>query len=277
MGASMSERGVTAVAESGTRRENAPAHSASKYLYAIMVGQPDLHYAAAGLGGADIYAISAGSLSAVVSDVAAGRLRAERRHLAAHRDVLARLMSSATPLPVSFGTVAASTEAVRQILIQNQRTFSEQLNQVAGKAEMGLRVFWDVPNIFEYFIGTHPELRAARDHLFGRRREPTQDEKLELGRFFENLLEEDRESCAEKVEEALSSAGVEYKRNKNRNEREVLSLACLLRRGEQAAFEGQVLEVAKLFDNNYAFDYCGPWPPYNFVQMDLRLGSHAAD
>jgi hypothetical protein len=273
----MSEHGATAIAQSGPRHENAPAPSASKYLYAIIAGQPELRYPAAGLGDADIYAIAVGGISAVVSDVAAGRLRAERRHLAAHRDVLARLMSSTTPLPVSFGTVAASAEAVRQILIQNQRSFVEQLNRVAGKAEMGLRVFWDVPNIFEYFINTHPELRVARDHLFGRRREPTQDEKLELGRFFENLLEEDREACAEKVEEGLSAAGVEHKRNKNRNEREILNLACLVPRGEQAAFEAQVLEVAKLFNNNYAFDYSGPWPPYNFVQMDLRLGSHAAD
>ena len=271
MGASMSENGITATLESGLRTEHPPAPSAGKYLYAIIASTPDLHYAATGLGDADIYSISAGSVSAVVSDVAAGRLRAERRHVAAHRNVLARLMTTVTPLPVSFGTVAASAEAVCQILIQNQRTFVEQLNQVAGKAEMGLRVFWDVPNIFEYFISIHPELRAARDRLFGRRREPTQDEKLELGRFFENFLQEDRETCAEKVEEALSSAGVEHKRNKNRNEREILTLACLIPRGEEAAFEAQVLEVAKLFDNNYAFDYSGPWPPYNFVQMDLRL------
>ena len=273
----MTEHGVTAIAESRPGNENAPAVSESKYLYAIIAGQPELHYASAGLGGADIFAITAGSVSAVVSDVPAGRLRAERSHLTAHRDVLARLMRSVTPLPVSFGTVAASAQAVRQILLQNQRSFGEQLKRVAGKAEMGLRVFWDVTNIFEYFINTHPALRVARDHLFGRRREPTQDEKLELGRFFENLLEEDREACAEKVEEGLSSAGIEHKRNKSRNEREILSLACLIRRGEQAAFEAQVLEIAKLFNNNYAFDYSGPWPPYNFVQMDLRLGSHAAD
>ncbi len=265
----MSEHGTTAIALPVPGRENTPL--ASRYLYAIIAGKPDLRYAAAGLGEADVYAITLGSVSAVVSDIADGRLRAERRYLAAHRDVLARLMTVATPLPISFGTVAAGTQAVRQILVQNQRTLVEQLNQVAGKVEMGLRVFWDVPNIFEYFISTYPELRAARDQLFGRRREPTQEEKLELGRFFDHLLQEDREACADKVEEALSSAGVSHKRSKNRNEREILNLACLIAREHQAAFEAQVLEIAKLFDNNYALDYSGPWPPYNFVQMDLSL------
>ena len=44
-----------------------------------------------------------------------------------------------------------------------------------------------------------------------------------------------------------------------------MSLACLVRRDAFAAFEQAVFEAAKLFDNRYAFDYNGPWPPYNFV------------
>lgn len=278
MGASMSEHDTTAATlELEQRSPSAPAVAMRRYLYAIIGSNPDLRYRAAGLEAADAYAITVGGVSAVVSDVAAGRLRAERRHLAAHRDVLARLMTTTTPLPVSFGTIAGSAEAVGQILGHNQRTFLEQLNRVAGKAEMGLRVFWDVPNIFEYFVSTHAELRAARDQLFGRRHEPSRDEMLELGRLFDSLLQQDRETCAEKLEEALSSAGVEPKRTKCRNEREILNLACLIPRGQQAAFETQILEAAKLFDSHYAFDYSGPWPPYNFVQMDLRLRSDAAD
>jgi len=270
-GASMSEHSATAGLESGADTLRAPAAFAGKYLYAIIGNSPGLHYAAAGLAEADIYTITEGGVSAVVSDVAQVRLRPEKRHLAAHRDVLARLMVAATPLPISFGTVAASTEAVRKILSRNQRAFLEQLNHLAGNAEMGLRVLWDVPNIFEYFVHTHAELRAARDRIFGRQREPMQEEKLELGRLFASLLQEDREICTEKVEEALSPHCVAIKPNKCRNEREVMSLACLVGRGEQPAFEAQVFEVARLFDTHYAFDYSGPWPPYNFVEMDLRL------
>ncbi|MFH1596354.1 MAG: GvpL/GvpF family gas vesicle protein, partial [Pseudomonadota bacterium] len=65
----------------------------------------------------------------------------------------------------------------------------------------------------------------------------------------------------------------EIKRNKCRNESEVMSLACLVGRqaGAQAAFEEGVFAAAKLFDNNFAFDYNGPWAPHNFVELDLQL------
>ena len=42
---------------------------------------------------------------------------------------------------------------------------------------MGLRVTWDVPNIFEYFVNTHAELRAARDRLLSNGRGPLTKEK----------------------------------------------------------------------------------------------------
>jgi hypothetical protein len=52
-----------------------------------------------------------------------------------------------------------------------------------------------------------------------------------------------------------------------------MSLACLVGRGAgaQAAFEAGVFAAAKLFDNNFAFDYNGPWAPHNFVELDLQL------
>jgi hypothetical protein len=31
------------------------------------------------------------------------------------------------------------------------------------------------------------------------------------------------------------------------------------------------LEAAGMFNNDYAFDYNGPWAPHNFVEVDLKL------
>lgn len=172
---------------------------------------------------------------------------------------------------MSFGIIADGPREVRKILSLNRKVFLQQLERVAGKVEMGLRVTWDVPNIIEYFVLTHAELRAARDRFLGTRRYPSQEEKIELGRTFERILNEDREACAEKVEEILSICCAEIRRNRPGKEREALNLACLVKREETSEFESAVFKAAKLFDNNFAFDYNGPWAPYNFVQIDLRL------
>lgn len=246
------------------------ANGMGTYLYAVVDGAADRTYDTAGIDGASVYTLSDGVIAAVVSDIPNRRIRPERRNLAAHQEVLTRLMDGTTPLPMSFGIIADGPKAVRKILALNQKGFLEQLRRVTNKVEMGLRVTWDVPNIIEYFVLTHSELRTARDRFLGNHREPTHEDKIEIGRMFDRMLNEDRESYGEKVEEALSASCVEIKRNKPRNEREVLNLACLVERTAMARFEKSIFEAAKLFDNNFAFDYNGPWAPHNFVDIEFR-------
>jgi len=205
----------------------------------------------------------------VVSGVSGPKIRPERRHLARHQEVLKQLLAHTTPLPMSFGILADDPEAIHKILRRNQRIFLEQLQHVAGKVEMGLRVKWDVPNIFEYFVNTQSELRSARDRLLGGNRQPTQEEKIELGRMFDRLLGQERESHTEQVQRILSHTCSEVKAGKCRDEREVMNVACLVRREAQEGFGKAVFQAAQMFDNNFAFDYNGPWAPHNFVEVTL--------
>ena len=247
------------------------ADQRGKYLYAITSGKDDCVWGPFGIDAGLVYSISDGRVAAVVSDFSNAKIRPERRHLAAHQEVLKKLMEETTPLPMSFGIIAQGSNAIRKILSLHQKSFIEKLNHVAGRVEMGLRVTWDVPNIFEYFVLTHTELRAARDRHLGSHREPSQEDKIEVGRMFDRVLNEDREAYAEQVEDVLSDCCVEIKRNTPRNEREVISLACLVEREGQAEFEKGIFDAARLFDNNFAFDYNGPWAPHNFVDVALNL------
>lgn len=243
-----------------------------KYLYAIVPASGERTYGFVGIGGAPVYTIPNGRMAAVVSDVPNQKIRPERRHLAAQQTVLKGLLSqTGAMLPMAFGIIADGPKAIQRIMSSNQDVFLKQLQRVTGMVEMGLRVSWDVPNIFEYFINTHADLRAARDRFMGPYRNPSQEDKIELGRMFDSLLNEDREAYAEKVTEILSAYCQEIKRNKCRSENEVMNLACLVPRTGQDRFEEGVFEAAKLFDNNFTFDYNGPWAPHNFVELGLQL------
>jgi len=242
-----------------------------RYLYAVIFGPEEQSYGAFGIDGSTVYTISDGRVAAIVSDVPNKKIRPERRRLASHQEVLKRLMEHVTPLPMSFGIIADGPKAIQRILSRNQHELVAQLHRVSGKVEMGLRVTWDVPNIFEYFVHGHQELREARDQFFGSPRGPAQEDKIELGRMFDRILNEDRESHTERVEEILSPYCSEIKRNRCRNEREVMSLAGLIVREDQGKFESAIFKAAGLFDNNFSFDYNGPWAPHNFVDIDLKL------
>ena len=267
----MKDADQTLVSNAPTKEPAVPVACGRNYLYAIVASGEPWSYESLGIGGQHVYTITEGRVAAVVSGVASSKIRPERANLKAHQAVLNRLMTDTTPLPIAFGTIAASPEAIRGILVRNQQAFREQLQRVGGKVEMGLRVAWDVPNIFEYFVNTHAELRMARDRLVGVRHEFTQEEKIELGRMFDRLLNDDREEHARKVERVLGPVCVEFKENQCRNEREVMNVACLVRRDAQEEFSAGVFEAAKLFDNSFTFDYSGPWAPHNFVDLELDL------
>ena len=266
----MKDSDCAVVAGNPATEQAVPAARGRNYLYAIVAGGEPRSYPSLGIEGNDVYSISEGRVAAVVSGLASSKIRPQRANLAAHQAVLKCLMADTTPLPMAFGTVATSPEAIRGILVRNRRAFEEQLERVAGKVEMGLRVAWDVPNIFEYFVNTHAELRLARDRLVGARHEFTQEEKIELGRMFDRLLNDDREDHTRKVERVLAPVCAEFKANQCRNEHEVMNVACLVRRDRQEEFSAGVFAAAKRFDNNFSFDYSGPWAPHNFVDLELE-------
>lgn len=247
-----------------------PGGPKGRYLYAIIAGSEQRQFGNLGLNGGQVYTIPDNGVAAVVSDIPQQKIRPERRHFAAHQGVLRKLMEECDLLPMRFGVISGDPRAVRGLLSRNRSAIVNQLQRVAGKVEMGLRVSWDVPNIFEYMISVHSELMEARDSLINAQRNLTQEEKIQVGRLFEELLNTDREAHTRRVERALKPACSEIKRNKCREEREVMNLACLVSRTALPAFENAVLKAAGLFDDNFAFDYNGPWAPHNFAEVEVE-------
>jgi hypothetical protein len=242
-----------------------------RYLYALADAvESHSTYGNIGINGAAVYVIPQGSVAAVVSDIAERRIRPERKNLAAHNIVVKRLMEETTVLPVAFGTIAESNKALLRILTENHATFVKQLKLVRGTVELGLRVVLDVPNIFEYMVKHHQELADLRDEVISKQRGPSQTEKIEMGRLFDHLLTQDREQHAETVMDVLAPRCVEIKINPSREEREVMHLACLVERCSQKSFEDGVFEAANRFDNNFSFDFNGPWAPHHFVSVALQ-------
>lgn len=258
--------------KTSSRSQRASSRQMGCYLYAVIDNAEQKDFGPCGIDGGQVYALGDGRVAAVVSDLPNEKIRPERRRLAAHHEVLKRLMAEHTVLPMSFGLLADGPEAVRRILANHRPALVQELRRLVGKVEMGLHVVWDVPNFFEYFVNSHEELAQLRDQVFRGGRMPTHEDKLELGRLFDRALMNERSAQTRKVCNALRACCQEIKENKPRNEHEVMNLACLIDCQTQKEFEKRLFEAAGSFDNHYAFDFNGPWPPHNFVEVALELG-----
>lgn len=239
------------------------------YLYGIVAADAEAGFVGSGVGGADVDMWTEGRVAAVASPLAAGKLRPQRAHLAAHHRVLSELALLGPVLPVVFGTLVESEPQLRDFLRLNHDRLAGLLERIEGKVELGLKVYWDTANIFEYFVATHQELEAMRNRLFQPGRTATVEEKLALGEAFASALQQARQRHTRRVREALAPYCAEIRDVSPGDEQMIMKLACLVERDRQSQWEEGVRQAAMLFDDHYRFHYSGPWPPYNFVDLDL--------
>jgi len=241
------------------------------YLYGITVAQGAVPVEVPGVENAEVEQVVEGSLAAIVTRVTARKIRPRRLNLAAHHHVLRDLTDQRPILPVAFGTIAGSEERLREVLRQNHDLLVERLRRLRGRVEMGLSVNWETPNIFEYFVATHRELEQMRDRLFGPGKQPTFEEKVEMGKLFESLLRECRQRHTRQVILALSPYCVEIRTIDPGEEKMIMKLACLVEENRRQQWEEGIEVVARHFDNHYCFKYTGPWAPHNFADVNLNL------
>jgi hypothetical protein len=244
------------------------------YIYAIaQAGDPGPPDPAidipAGIGGQPVYRIDSGSLGAFVSECQGTTIRAERRHISASQGVLRALQARLDLLPMAFGTLTDSADTVMALLDRHRETLLAQLQRIAGSVEMGVRLNLDVPDPIAYLVAHTPELRQARDRTFSRRKLPSHEDRIRLGQMCESALRRYQETKVAELVTLLSPACKAISTLPIQGDRQVANLAVLVPRAGLGEFEAAVNAAAERFEDDLAFNLNGPWPPHNFVKLEL--------
>jgi gas vesicle protein GvpL/GvpF len=216
-----------------------------------------------------VRALASEPLAAIVSDGAAGAVRAERRHIAASQRVMNALNAQFDLLPVAFGTIAESEEELIQFIDEHREALTGQLERVAGRAEMSVQLSLDVSDPIAFLVAATPELKMTRDRLFNRRTPPTYDERIRLGQLCEDALQRYRETQTAQLSATLAPVCAEILSLPVRRDKEVANLAILVPRAAIGRFQDAVDSSAARLSDDLALIIGGPWPPYNFVQINL--------
>lgn len=246
-----------------------------RYLYAITTPGTPVPESIEGINGAPVYTVEHQGIAAVVSDIEPKPLRPQRKNLAAHQNVLRSLVGTGDVLPISFGIVADTQDHADRLLTEHGPEFAEQLEQIKGCVEMGLRLSWDVENVFDYAVSRDSELAQLRAQLTKLGTAAPHDLKMAAGRSFEGFLNAERAHAAQIVMDHIDPAIVDSVENTLRTEASLVDVACLVERTKTEEFENAIAAVAEAFDDNHAFEINGPWAPHNFVRLELDLSSAA--
>jgi len=241
-----------------------------KYLYCIIRSEEPVRFTTLGIGERSdpVHTVNYMGLAAVVSDSPVVTYEGSRREMMVHTLVLEEVMHSFAILPVRFGTVAPSVEAVREKLLK--RRFGE-LNglfaEVEQRVELGLKAFWYEEVIFKEIVAENPPIRALRDGLMGRRLEETYYDRIHLGEMIESAMWAKRTGDSEAILSRLRPLALSTVTNKIVTDRMVLNAAFLVEEANQARFDETVKGLDAEMSKRVVFKYVGPAPPYNFVNI----------
>jgi hypothetical protein len=233
---------------------------------------PDLR----GLAGAPLGVLSHGEVSAVVSRHPVMPLTPSRKNLEPHHRIVREISAQAALVPAAFGHICESEHQLLDVMRGNHREIREELTRLAHKCEMGLKLVWNVDNIFELMVRSNRELRQLRDRVFSRR-QPSVAEKLDVGALFEATLNQERERLSALLLKALRPVTCEVNNVPPRDERTVFQAALLIQRTSEREFLQLLEAAATAFDSNYTLQTTGPWPAYSFVRLRLQASAAGAE
>jgi hypothetical protein len=250
-----------------------PQRLEGRYVYGVIAAGEPAVTAKSNLGGAgrEVYTVDYRDLAAVVSRTPVFIFDPTRDNALAHEHVIETVMKNHTLVPMSFGTVFRTDEDVRQVLRSIYPSLRGVLKQMMGKLEFGLKATWDRDRIIEELKREHEEIHRFHQELTRKHLQSTYFARMQLGRMIDKALAELSARYVRTIYEGLRPVSVASRDSKPIGDKMILNAAFLIERDREAEFEAAVNRVAHGFGDRLSFKYTGPWPPYNFVNIRLKL------
>src|SRR5689334_24740179 len=243
-----------------------------KYVYCIVRSERQREFGTIGIGGGQrVFTVAYNDLAAVVSDTPIVIYDPTRENVLAHEFVNETVMKDFTVIPMSFGTVFRSEDDVTELLRSTYQAFSDVLDKMQDKIEFGLKVLWEREKVIANLERENDEIRRLKDEISRNAASSTYFARMQLGRLVEAALEGVQSRYVADIHEALKPVAVASRSNKVIGDRMILNAAFLVERTQERAFDDKVKEVSRRYEDLLTFKYTGPWPPYNFVNIKLKL------
>jgi Gas vesicle synthesis protein GvpL/GvpF len=257
-----------------TRTTGAPPASSDKrgkYVYCIVHAEEPLRFGPIGFGSpaGEVYTVHYEDIAAVVADAPMEVLDATRENVLAHERVNEAVMKFQTVIPMSFGTVFKTRDDIVELLRGAHGAFQDVLAKMENKVEFGLKALWDREAMIRQIEHEDEDIRRLKTEIASQKGS-TYFARVQYGRLVDGALQSRSEQYVSEIFEALRDVSVASRANKPIGDKMILNAAFLVDRTRESGFDARVKALGAKYDA-LTFCYTGPWPPYNFVNIRLKL------
>ncbi len=246
------------------------------YVYGVIesaASKEPIHFGRTSMGGfgEQVYSVHHGDIAAVVSKTSVFIFDPTRENALAHEHVIETVMKTHSIIPMSFSTVFRTDDDIREVLKSIYASLKDVLKQMSGKVEFGIKVTWDRDRIIEELKRDDEEIHRFHLELTKKHLQSTYFARMQLGRMIDKALGERSAELRREIYDGLRQVCVASRDSKPIGDKMIMNAAFLMERKHETDFDAAVNKIAKKFGDRLNFKYTGPWPPYNFVNIRLKL------
>jgi len=239
------------------------------YVYGIVPADVEFTAEVEGVGDppGKVRLVRHGDVSALVSDIDTSRPLGRPGDLMAHQELLDRTAAAAPVLPLRFGAVVTSEDAVTgELLEPHHEEFAAALRELEGRAQYVVKGRYAEDAVLKEVLSENPEagelrrqIRAAGDE------DATRDLRLRLGELVSEAVTAKREQDTRHAAGLLEPCCVASNVREPTHEQDAVHLAVLADRDGQEELERALSGLAEEWQGRITLRLLGPMAPYDFV------------
>jgi hypothetical protein len=251
-----------------TRDKKEQGTQQAVYVYGILPGDIELEPGTTGVGDppGEVRVVRNGDLAALVSDVDLDKPLGRPDDLYAHEELLDAIAGDVPVLPLRFGAVVSSDEAVAdELLGAHNDEFASALEQLEGHAEYVVRGRYVEDAILREVLEEDPRAGELRDQLKGADEDATRDLRMQLGEIVSNAIEAKREQDARALGDAVADHVAASVTRSPTDDLDAVHAGFLVDLDAARGLEKAVDRLARNWDGRIELQLRGPLAAYDFV------------
>jgi hypothetical protein len=238
------------------------------YVYGILQGDIEVEAGTPGVGdpAGEIRAVRYQDLTALVSNVDLDRPLGRAEDLFTHEDLLDGTAASMAVLPLRFGAVLASDDAVAdELLGPHYDEFTAALRQLDGHTEYVVKGRYVEHTVLSEILAENPEAGQLGDQIKDADPDATRDQRIRLGEIVADAIGAMRQADTRALGDAVARQVTASVVRPPTHELDAVYAAFLVETGKAEALRQVVEQLAGEWQDRIDLQLIGPLAAYDFV------------
>jgi hypothetical protein len=244
------------------------AQQRAVYVYGILPGDVKMERGATGVGDppGDVRVVRNGDLAAVVSDVDMDKPLGRPDDLFAHQELLDAIAAEVPVLPLRFGALVSSDDAVAEELLQaHHDEFVSALSQLEGHVEYIVRGRYDERAVLREVLAENPPAARLAEQIKGADPDATRELRIQLGEILNTAVAAKREEDTRAVGDAVAGLVEASVVRPPSSDLDAAYTAFLVTADTEDELAEVVARLARDWEGRIDLNLTGPLAAYDFV------------